>query len=149
MWCEKQICGEERSTRDTLWLPVWHYGRKRLRVSGLRCTPVLQIPRRVQGNNVNDQNWEVAPFNEMASTPATMEASRIVDAYGCFPRCAIEGRDVEQAYLQAETQGPPVWITLPKELWTEDMHKMRNPVVRLEKELYGHKHSGVFWQQHC
>jgi hypothetical protein len=46
-------------------------------------------------------------------------------------------------------QGPRVWITLPKELWTEDMHRMRNPVVRLEKVLYGHKHSGVFWQQYC
>ena len=32
-----------------------------------------------QGNNVRDQNWDVALFNEMASTPATMEASRIAD----------------------------------------------------------------------
>ena len=27
-----------------------------------------------QGSNVKDQNWDVALFNEMASTPATMEA---------------------------------------------------------------------------
>ena len=102
-----------------------------------------------QGNSVHDQNWDAALFNEIASTLATMEASRIADAYGCFPGCTIEGRDVEQAYLQAEMQCPPVWITLPRELWTEDIHKMRNPVAGIEKALYGHKHSGVFWQQYC
>ena len=26
---------------------------------------------------------------------------------------------------------------------------MKNPVVKLEKALYGHKHSGVFWQRYC
>ena len=26
---------------------------------------------------------------------------------------------------------------------------MKNPVVKLEKALYGHKHSGVFWQRFC
>ena len=102
-----------------------------------------------QGNNVRDQNWDVALFNEMASTPATMEASRIADIYSCFPGCTVEGRDVEQAYLQADMEGPPVYITLPEELWTKRMHSMRNPVVRLEKALYGHKHSGVFWQKFC
>ena len=38
---------------------------------------------------------------------------------------------------------------LPKELWTKEMHEIDCPVVRLEKALYGHKHSGVFWQQFC
>ena len=42
-----------------------------------------------QGNQVKDQNWDVALFNEMASTPATLEASKIADAYSCFPgNCA-------------------------------------------------------------
>ena len=26
---------------------------------------------------------------------------------------------------------------------------MKNPVVKLEKALYEHKHSGVFWQRFC
>ena len=69
-----------------------------------------------QGNNVKDQNWQVALFNEMASTPATLEASRISDIYSCFPGHTVEGRDVEQAYLQADLEGPPVYILLPKEL---------------------------------
>ena len=38
---------------------------------------------------------------------------------------------------------------LPWELWTPEMHSMKCPVVRLEKALYGDKHSGVYWQEYC
>ncbi len=91
-----------------------------------------------QGNNVKDQDWEVAFFNEMASTPATLDSSRIGDMYACLPDHTVQGRDVEQAYLQAKLEGTPTYIMLPKELWTDEMHKMRCPVVKLEKALYGH-----------
>ena len=37
----------------------------------------------------------------------------------------------------------------PEELWTQEMFHMKNPVVRFEKALYGHKHSGVYWQDVC
>ena len=29
------------------------------------------------------------------------------------------------------------------------MHRMRFPVVKLDKALYGHKNSGVYWNKHC
>ena len=29
------------------------------------------------------------------------------------------------------------------------MHKMKCPVAKLEKALYGHKNSGAYWQQYC
>ena len=83
----------------------------------------------------------------MASTPATLEASHIADIYSCMPDHTMQGRDVEQAYLQADMKGPAVYIMLPKELWTPEMHEMRCLVFRLEKALYGHKHSGVYWQE--
>ena len=37
-----------------------------------------------QGNNVVNQNWEAAMFQDLGNAPATMEASRIADCYGCF-----------------------------------------------------------------
>ena len=46
-----------------------------------------------QGNNVKDQNWAVALFNEMASTPATLESSRMADMYSCLPGNVVQGRD--------------------------------------------------------
>ena len=66
-----------------------------------------------QGSMVKDQNWEVALFNEMASTPATLEASRISDIYSCLPKHGVDSRDVFMAYLQAKMKGTPTYIMLP------------------------------------
>ena len=71
-----------------------------------------------QGNQVKDQNWDVALFNELASTTPTLEASRAADLYSCMEGNSVQVRDVEQAYLQPDMEGPPVYISLPEELWT-------------------------------
>ena len=99
-----------------------------------------------RGNDVKDQNWEVALFQEMASTPTTLEAARYCDFVACLPGNGVDGRDVEQAYLQADMKGAKTYIQLPKEMWTPEMHQMKCPVVLLEKALYGHKNSGAYWQ---
>ena len=101
-----------------------------------------------RGNDVKDQNWDVAMFQEMATTPTTLEASRYSDLLSCFEGNSVEGRDVQQAYLQADLpdDATPTYIVLPKELWTDEMYKMRSPVFRLKKALYGHKNSGAYWQ---
>jgi len=85
----------------------------------------------------------------MTATPATLEAARVGQGYALFPNHTIQGRDVEQAYISADLLGTPTYVVLPKELWTPEMHKMRCPVVRLEKALYGHKNSGVYWSDYC
>lgn len=66
-----------------------------------------------------------------------------------MPGNTVDGRDVEQAYLQAKMKGPKTHIQLPKEMWTPEMHRMKCPVVLLEKVLYGHKNSGAYWQEIC
>ena len=45
-----------------------------------------------QGNNVVNQNWEAALFQDLGSSPASMEAGKAADAYGSLP-----GHDLEQA----------------------------------------------------
>ena len=85
------------------------------------------------------QNWDAALLNEMVSTTPTLEAPRATDMYSCFEGNAVQVRDVEQAYLQAEMEGPPVYVQLPEDLWTPRMCNMLCPVVRLKKALYGHK----------
>ena len=49
-----------------------------------------------QGNQVREQDWEVALFQNLATAPATLEASHIAECYALFPDHAIEGRDVAQ-----------------------------------------------------
>ena len=54
----------------------------------------------VQGNNFRDQNWDWAVFQELSSRPATIEASKATDCYGCFQGNHVMQADAEQAYIR-------------------------------------------------
>ena len=103
-----------------------------------------------QGNRVVNQNWEVAIFQDLGSSPAAMEAGKAVDCYGSIDGNDCEQADAEQAYVQAELRGPPTWILLPEEAQPSEWKgKFNKPVVVLKKALYGHPDSGTFWEEHC
>ena len=91
-----------------------------------------------QGNRVVNQNWEAALFQDLGSSPATLEASCAADAYGCCPGHETEIADAEQAYVQADLKGVPSWVCLPPEAraaeivgaeMAKEMAKYRWPVV--------------------
>ena len=67
-----------------------------------------------QGNNVKNQNWESAMFADLGSSPSSMEAGRIIDAFGMRPDYDIQQSDAVQAYLQAKIRGKPTWIIIPQ-----------------------------------
>ena len=103
------------------------------------------------GNQVKNQFWEAAFFQDLGNSPATFEASRWADFYGCLPGHGVKLADAVQAYIQAILPGPPCWVELPEDAWPDNMdfRKFRRPVVRLIKALYGHPDSGTMWEQHC
>ena len=73
-----------------------------------------------QGNRVVDQNYGAAMFQDLGSAPATMEASKAADFYGCVPGNDIQVADAEQAYVQAPMKGTPTWVALPREHYPEN-----------------------------
>ena len=99
-----------------------------------------------QGNRVVNQNYDAAIFQDLGSSPATLEAARAGDAYGAAPGHVIEVADAEQAYIQAEMVGTETWITLPPDQVPKSASHLRHPVFRLHRALYGHPHSGTFWE---
>ena len=79
-----------------------------------------ELPRAVfQGNNVWDEkgNWSI--FQELGSRPATMEAARSAEANGLMPGHSVQQADAEQAYTQAELDGTPTWVRLPRDQWAK------------------------------
>jgi hypothetical protein len=84
---------------------------------------------------VVDQNWEVALFQDLGSCPATMEAGKAVDAYGCFPGHIVQQSDAEQAYVQADLKGNETWVLLPEDAWPPGWKEKgyKRPVVRLSR----------------
>ena len=135
---------------DTSWLVVHDLCRERS-LSCLRAILPENIKGRVVflGDQVTDQNWEAAIFQDLGSAPATMEGARVCDMYGTWPGHAIEQADAEQAYIQAALKGPTTWIEIPRMFWPESWKGYRRPVVILKKALYGHPNSGSFWEERC
>ena len=68
-----------------------------------------------QGNRVVNQNYDAAVFQDLGSSPATMEASKITDFYGCTEGNTVQIADAEQAYVQADTTGTPTYTCLPED----------------------------------
>ena len=103
------------------------------------------------GNQVKNQHWEAAFFQDLGNSPASFEVSRWADFYGCLPGHAVKLADAIQAYIQAKLKGPLCWVELPTDAWPPEIQywKFRRPVVRLDKALYGHPDSGTMWEQHC
>ena len=83
-----------------------------------------------QGNNVKHQNWEAAVFADLGSSPASMEAGRVVDAYALREDYDAQHSDAAQAYLQAEIRGRPTWVLLPQDQWPAAWAGLRKPVCR-------------------
>ena len=106
-----------------------------------------------QGNQVYDQNYKCAIFQDLGSSPATLQAAKAADCFGRLPEHAIEIADAEQAYVQADMKGDPMWVCLPPEArpdwWRKQLPNLRRPVCRLKKALYGHPDAGAYWEQKC
>ena len=62
-----------------------------------------------QGNEVSDENNDHAIFAELRSSPASMEAAKIIDVYGSQPNFSKQQADARQAYTQALFQGVETW----------------------------------------
>ena len=58
-----------------------------------------------QGNMVTNQSWGAAIFQDLGSSPATMEASRVADMWGCCPVHECMQADAPQAYIQTDLLG--------------------------------------------
>ena len=91
-----------------------------------------------QGNQVLDERWDVALFQELGSSPATMEAGKACDAFGLLPGHMVQQADAEQAYIQSKLGGPTTtWIRMPPERRPASWAKYRDPVCPLVKALCG------------
>ena len=102
-----------------------------------------------QGNKVLDENSDHALFAELGSSPASMEAGKIIDVYGSQPGFTKQQADARQAYTQALFKGTETWVRLPRNRWPKSWSGMKDPVAPLRLGLYGHPDSGGIWEQRC
>ena len=88
-----------------------------------------------------------------------MTAAKVMDIKSRLPGCSGQAADAGSAKTQIKMEDahkllkipksecPDIWIRLPKHKWPKSWSSMEDPVVLLERNLYGHLLAGLLWER--
>ena len=111
--------------------------------------------RVLRGDIVKDDSGSYAVNTEQGSSASQVTAAKIMDITSRLPGCAGQAADAVSAYTQVKMEDAPtlskihksecpdIWIRLPKHKWPKSWSSMEDPVVPLERNLYGHPLAGL------
>ena len=104
----------------------------------------------LRGDIVKDDSGSYAVFTEQGSSASQMTAAKIMDIISRLPGCDGQAADAVSAYTEVKMEDahkllkipksecPDIWIHLPRHKWPKSWSSMKDPVVPLERNLYGH-----------
>ena len=113
----------------------------------------------LRGDIVKDDSGSYAVFTEQGSSASQMTAAKVMDIISRLPGCAGQAADAVSAYTQVKMEDAPkllkipksecpdIWIRLPRHKWPKSWSSMEDPVVPLERNLYGHPLAGLLWER--
>ena len=113
----------------------------------------------LRGDIVKDDSGSYAVFTEQGSSASQMTAAKIMDIISRLPGCNGQAADAISAYTQVKMEDahkllkipksecPDIWIRLPRHKWPKSWSSMEDPVVPLERNLYGHPLAGLLWER--
>ena len=108
----------------------------------------------LRGDIVKDDSGSYAVFTELGSSASQMTAAKVMDIISRLPGCAGQAADAVSAYNQVimedapkllkipKSECPDIWIRLPRHKWPKSWSSMEDPIVPLERSLYGHPLAG-------
>ena len=88
-----------------------------------------------------------------------MTAAKVMDIISRLPGCDGQAADAVSAYTQVKMENahkllkipksecPDIWIRLPRHKWPKSWSSIEDPVVPLERNLYGHPLAGLLWER--
>ena len=113
----------------------------------------------LRGDIVKDNTGSYAVFTEKGSSASQMTAAKIMDIISRLPGFDGQAADAVSAYTQVKMEDaqkllkipksecPDIWIRLPRHKWPKSWSSMEDPVVPLERNLYGHPLAGLLWER--
>ena len=113
----------------------------------------------LRGDIVKDNSGSYAVFTEQGSSASQMTTAKIMDIIARLPGCNGQAADAVSAYSQVtmedahkllkipKSECPDIWIRLPRHKWPKSWSSMEDPVVPLERNLYGHPLAGLLWER--
>ena len=113
----------------------------------------------LRGDIVKDDTGFYAVFTEQGSSASQMTAAKIMVIISKLPGCDGQAADAVSAYTQVKMEDAPkllkipksecpdIWIRLPRHKWPKSWSNMEDPIVPLERNLYGRPVAGQFWER--
>ena len=113
----------------------------------------------LRGDIVKNDSVSYAEFTVQGSLPSQMTAANVMDNISRLPGCAGQAADAVSAKTQVKMEDAPqllkipklecpeIWIRLPRHKWPKSWSSMEDPVVPLERNLYGHPLAGLVWER--
>ena len=104
---------------------------------------------------MKDGSGSYAALTEQGSSASQMTAAKVMEIMSRLPGCSGQAADAVYAYRQVKMEDvptllkilksecPDIWIRLPKHKWPKSWSSMEDPVVLLERNLYGHPLAGL------
>ena len=111
----------------------------------------------LRGDIVKDDSGSHEVFTEQVSSASQVTAAKVMDIISRLPGCDGQAADAVSAYTQVKMEDatkllkipksecPDIWIRLPRHTWPESWSNVEDPVVPLERNLYGHPLAGLLW----
>ena len=113
----------------------------------------------LRGDIVKDDSGSYAVFTEQGSSASQMTAAKMMDIVSRLPGCDGQAADAVSAKTQVKMEDahkllkipksecPDIWIRLPRHKWPKSWSSMEDPIVPLERNLYGHLLAGLLWER--
>ena len=113
----------------------------------------------LRGDIVKDESGSNAVFTEQGSSASQMTAAKVMDIISRLPGCDGQAADAVSASTQVKMEDahkslkipksecPDIWIRLPRHKWPKSWSSIEDPVVPLERNLYGHPLAGLKWKR--
>ena len=113
----------------------------------------------LRGDIVKDDTGSYAVFTEQGSSSSQMTAAKVMDIISRLPVCAGQAVDAVSACTRSQRKMLKIffqnfkigmsrpWIRLPRHKRPKSWSSMEDPVVPLERNLYGHPLAGLLWER--
>ena len=100
-----------------------------------------------------------AVFTEQGSSASQMTAAKVMDIISRLPGCAGQAADAVPAYTKVKMEDAPklmkiprsdcpdIWIRSPRHKCPKSWSSIEDPLVPLERNLYGHPLAGLLWER--
>ena len=110
---------------------------------------------------VKDNSGSYAVFTEQGSSASQMTAAKIMAYHFQIARLRWDKQQTQYQLIPTSENGrcfpkilkirksecPDIWIRLPRHKWPKSWSSMEDPVVPLERNLYGHPLAGLLWER--